>query len=158
MLFKIKSDSNSTMDKVVKMPRAQVYITQNNYKRIQSIVDAKKEDGADRTEANVSSVAAMLLDIGLRVYEFQQKKEQEGDSGENHGVLSSIDLDKTLIENVLKTSYATTVLLQMVSVIKDVKEVREFSDYINIKNKIRDETDIKMNEMFKDGGNNEKQQ
>ncbi|MGX5056343.1 relaxosome protein TraM [Enterobacter asburiae] len=134
------------------MPRAQVYISQNNYKRIQSIVDAKKEDGADRTEANISSVAAMLLDIGLRVYEFQQKKELEGNSGENHEVLNSIDVDKTLMENVLKTGYAITVLLQMVSAIKDVKEVREFSDYINVKNRIRDETNSKMNEIFKDGG------
>ncbi|WP_061770897.1 relaxosome protein TraM [Serratia symbiotica] len=57
------------------MPRAQVYISKNTYKRIRLIVNEKKDDGADRTEANISSVAAMLLDIGLRVYEFQRKKE-----------------------------------------------------------------------------------
>ncbi|WP_261653646.1 relaxosome protein TraM [Erwinia mallotivora] len=124
------------------MPRAQVYITQNNYKRIQSIVDAKKEDGADRNEANVSSVAAMLLDIGLRVYEFQQKKEQEEiESTEDCDVLKdSAVLNKVLLENILKTSYASTILLQMVGNINEVKGVESFS-YDNIKLQIREKVD-----------------
>lgn len=125
------------------MPRAQVYITQNNYKRIQAIVDAKKEDGADRTEANVSSVAAMLLDIGLRVYEFQQKKEQEEEieSTENFDVLTdSTVLNKVLLENILKTSYASTILLQMVGNINEVKGVESFN-YDNVKLQIREKVD-----------------
>lgn len=131
------------MDKVVEMPRAQVYITQNNYKRIQSIVDAKKEDGADRTEANVSSVSAMLLDIGLRVYEFQQKKEQEEEieSTEDFDVLTdSTVLNKVLLENILKTSYASTILLQMVGNINEVKGVESFN-YDNVKLQIREKVD-----------------
>ncbi|MBD8109031.1 MULTISPECIES: relaxosome protein TraM [Enterobacterales] len=125
------------------MPRAQVYITQNNYKRIQSIVDAKKEDGADRTEANVSSVSAMLLDIGLRVYEFQQKKEQEEEieSTEDFDVLTdSTVLNKVLLENILKTSYASTILLQMVGNINEVKGVESFN-YDNVKLQIREKVD-----------------
>lgn len=131
------------MDKVVEMPRAQVYITQNNYKRIQSIVDAKKEDGADRTEANVSSVSAMLLDIGLRVYEFQQKKEQEEEieSTEDFDILTdSTVLNKVLLENILKTSYASTILLQMVGNINEVKGVESFN-YDNVKLQIREKVD-----------------
>lgn len=125
------------------MPRAQVYITQNNYKRIQSIVDAKKEDGADRTEANVSSVSAMLLDIGLRVYEFHQKKEQEEEieSTEDFDVLTdSTVLNKVLLENILKTSYASTILLQMVGNINEVKGVESFN-YDNVKLQIREKVD-----------------
>jgi len=125
------------------MPRAQVYITQNNYKRIQAIVDAKKEDGADRTEANVSSVSAMLLDIGLRVYEFQQKREQEEEieSTEDFDVLTdSTVLNKVLLENILKTSYASTILLQMVGNINEVKGVESFN-YDNIKLQIREKVD-----------------
>ncbi|MGX5025134.1 relaxosome protein TraM [Enterobacter sp. UPMP2060] len=124
------------------MPRAQVYITQNNYKRIQAIVDAKKEDGADRTEANVSSVSAMLLDIGLRVYEFQQKKEQEEiESTENCDVLTdSTVFNKVLLENILKTSYASTILLQMVGNINEVKGVESFN-YDNVKLQIREKVD-----------------
>lgn len=129
------------MDKVVEMPRAQVYITQNNYKRIQAIVDAKKEDGADRTEANVSSVAAMLLDIGLRVYEFQQKKEQEEEieNAEDRNILTdSTIFNKVLLENILKTSYASTILLQMVGNINEVKAVESFN-FDKIKSLIRDQ-------------------
>ncbi|EBS5182127.1 hypothetical protein DRE96_23510 [Salmonella enterica subsp. enterica serovar Chester] len=150
MLFKIKSDSNSTMDKVVKMPRAQVYITQNNYKRIQSIVDAKKEDGADRTEANVSSVAAMLLDIGLRVYEFQQKKEQEGEVDsiqESNDLPDPLMFNKVLLENILKASYASTTLLQMIGNLDEVKNIDSFN-YENVKVQIRDKIDDQLIKVF----------
>ncbi|AXF79096.1 hypothetical protein SY86_25915 [Erwinia tracheiphila] len=152
MLYKIKSDSNSTMDKVVEMPRAQVYITQNNYKRIQSIVDAKKEDGADRTEANVSSVAAMLLDIGLRVYEFQQKKEQEGEIDsiqENNDLPDPLMFNKVLLENILKASYASTTLLQMIGNLDEVKNIDSFN-YENVKVQIRDKIDSQLTKIFSD--------
>ena len=132
------------------MPRAQVYITQNNYKRIQSIVDAKKEDGADRTEANVSSVAAMLLDIGLRVYEFQQKKEKEEEiesAGDGNVLTDSAVLNKVLLENILKTSYASTILLQMVGSINEVKGI-EFFNYNNVKLQIREKLDNDLASLF----------
>ncbi|EDJ7683691.1 hypothetical protein IG808_004735 [Salmonella enterica] len=132
------------------MPRAQVYITQNNYKRIQSIVDAKKEDGADRTEANVSSVAAMLLDIGLRVYEFQQKKEQEEEiesAGDGNILTGSAVLNKVLLENILKTSYASTILLQMVGNINEVKGIESFN-YDNVKLQIREKLDNDLASLF----------
>jgi len=138
------------MDKVIEMPRAQVYITQNNYKRIQSIVDAKKEDGADRTEANVSSVAAMLLDIGLRVYEFQQKKEQEEEiesAGDGNILTGSAVLNKVLLENILKTSYASTILLQMVGNINEVKGIESFN-YDNVKLQIREKLDNDLASLF----------
>lgn len=136
------------------MPRAQVYITQNNYRRIQSIVDAKKEDGADRTEANISSVAAMLLDIGLRVYEFQQKKEQEEEvkSGqENNDLPDPLVFNKVLLENILKASYASTTLLQMMGNLDEVKNIDSFN-YGKIKAQIRDKIDGQLNKIFKDGG------
>lgn len=132
------------------MPRAQVYINQNNYKRIQSIVDAKKEDGADRTEANVSSVAAMLLDIGLRVYEFQQKKEQEEEiesAGDGNILTDSAVLNKVLLENILKTSYASTILLQMVGNINEVKGIESFN-YDNVKLQIREKLDNDLASLF----------
>lgn len=136
------------MDKVVKMPRAQVYITQNNYKRIQSIVDAKKEDGADRTEANVSSVAAMLLDIGLRVYEFQQKKEKEGDSlQESNDLPDPLMFNKILLENILKASYASTTLLQMIGNLDEVKNIDSFN-YENVKVQIREKIDDQLTKVF----------
>lgn len=133
------------------MPRAQVYITQNNYKRIQSIVDAKKEDGADRTEANVSSVAAMLLDIGLRVYEFQQKKEQEESVDGGGGIngdynLGSIEINKVIMENILKTSYASTILIQMIGSIDEVKNIESFS-FENIRHQIIEKTNKELNKI-----------
>ncbi|HEI6740019.1 TPA: relaxosome protein TraM [Yersinia enterocolitica] len=134
------------------MPRAQVYITQNNYKRIQSIVDAKKEDGADRTEANVSSVAAMLLDIGLRVYEFQQKEEQEGEIGkpeDNKNFSDMINFNKILLENILKASYASTTLLQMIGELEEIKNINVFS-YDNVRAQIRDKVDDQLTKIFND--------
>lgn len=151
MRVEIKSDSIPTTDKVIKMPRAQVYIKQNNYKIIQSIVDAKKEEGA-RTETNVSSVAAMLLDIGLRVYKLQQKKDQEEDTrmNGNNEISDMMEFNKILIENAIKKTYASTLLLQMVDTIKDVKEI-EFFSYNNLKNDIKNKSEKKIKEMFSEG-------
>jgi hypothetical protein len=134
------------------MPRAQVYITQNNYKRIQDIVDAKKDDGADRTEANISSVAAMLLDVGLRVYEFQQKKEQEDaslneNSGDDGGMPEQRELNKIMLENVLKASYASTIILQMMGVFDEVKRVDAFN-FMNVREEIKNSVNVKLNDVF----------
>jgi hypothetical protein len=134
------------------MPRAQVYITQNNYKRIQDIVDAKKDDGADRTEANISSVAAMLLDVGLRVYEFQQKKEQDDaslneNSGDDGGMPEQRELNKIMLENVLKASYASTIILQMMGVFDEVKRVDAFN-FMNVREEIKNSVNVKLNDVF----------
>lgn len=134
------------------MPRAQVYISKNTYKRIQLIVNEKKDDGADRTEANISSVAAMLLDIGLRVYEFQRKKELGGDLEDiddkyDNGIPEPVEFNKMLMENVLKTACASTILLQMVGNINEVKEMELFN-YDDIKERINKKVTNKFKTLF----------
>lgn len=132
------------------MPRAQVYISQNNYKRIQSIVDEKKEDGADRTEANISSVAAMLLDIGLRVYEFQKKKEQNDEIEKNEACANSSDMrvfDRIMLENILRASYASTIILQMVGEMEELKGTESFN-YDKVKSQIRSRIHEQMDKIF----------
>ncbi len=132
------------------MPRAQVYISQNNYKRIQSIVDEKKEDGADRTEANISSVAAMLLDIGLRVYEFQKKKEQNDEIEKNEICADSSDMrvfDRIMLENILRASYASTIILQMVGEMEELKGTESFN-YDKVKSQIRSRIHEQMDKIF----------
>ncbi|MBF1996543.1 hypothetical protein HW114_14300 [Serratia symbiotica] len=139
------------------MPRAQVYISKNTYKRIQLIVNEKKDDGADRTEANISSVAAMLLDIGLRVYEFQRKKELGGDLEDidgkyDNGIPEPEGFNKMLMDNVLKTACASTILLQMVGNINEVKEMGLFN-YDDMKERIKEKTNDKLEALSKKTNN-----
>lgn len=132
------------------MPRTQVYVTQNSYKRIEAIVDEKKKDGADRSEANISSVAAMLLDIGLRVYEFQQKKETQNNNVQNENDEQNLTQEKfnrTLMENVLKTSYASTILLQMLGKIEEVEKIDSFN-FEKIREDIKEKTVNQLDEIF----------
>lgn len=124
-----------------------MYVSTKNYKRIQAIAEAKREDGADRNETSISAICSMLLEVGLRIYEYQQKKEQE-DNVESEGghdeLINSMELNKVLLENVIKTSYATTTLLQMVGSINEVKNVKSFNSYENIKTQIREKVDKDM--------------
>lgn len=79
----------------------------------------KKYGGANRAEANISSVAAMLLDISLRVYEFQRKKRVRSICNISMismtmAYLEPEEFNKMLMDNVLKTACASTILLQIV--------------------------------------------
>jgi len=49
------------------MPRTQVYISKILIK-VHSLLSMTKYDAADKTEANISSVVAIILDLGLRVH------------------------------------------------------------------------------------------
>jgi len=132
------------------MPRAQVYITKDNLEKIKSIVIKERNDGADRNEANLSSVAAMLLDIGLQVYEFKHRNEHidECDESENGSKAKQIVMfNKILMENVLKTSYASAIILQMIGELNEIKKINSFS-FPDIKLKIRKKIDNKLNEIF----------
>lgn len=132
------------------MPRAQVYITKANLEKIKSIVIQERNHGADRNEANLSSVAAMLLNIGLQVYEFKHKNEVNGDCDESENGSKTkqiVMFNKTLMENVLKTSYASAIILQMIGELNEIKKINSFS-FPDIKLKIRKKIDNKLNEIF----------
>ncbi|MEG0197884.1 MAG: relaxosome protein TraM [Hafnia sp.] len=60
------------------MARQNVYMKKNTLDGIRKIVDQRLAEGATTADANMSSVASELLEIGLRVVENIEKK-KEGD-------------------------------------------------------------------------------
>lgn len=133
------------------MTRLQVYITKANLEKIKSIVNHERNHGADRNEANLSSVAAMLLNLGLQFYEFQQENKRDGrnDQPENDDAKKIAMFNRIMMENVLKTSYASATILQMVG---ELDEIKNKSSYIfsDVKSMIRRKTESKLNEIFDD--------
>jgi len=131
------------------MPRAQIYITKANLEKIRSIVNHERNHGVDENEANLSSVAAMLLNLGLQVYEFQQRKKQNGenDQPENDDAKKVAMFNRILMENVLKTSYASAAILQMVGELDELKNKNSYG-FHDLKSMIRRKTENKLSEIF----------
>lgn len=131
------------------MPRVQVYITKANLEKIKSIVNHERNDGADRNEANLSSVAAMLLNFGLQIYEFQQRNKRDGenDQTENGDAKEVARFNRILMESVLKTSYASATILQMLGELDEIKNKNSYS-FPDVKSMIRRKTENKLNELF----------
>lgn len=129
------------------MPRAQVYIDKNNYERVRQIVDEKRNDGADASQANISSVCGMLLDLGLRVYSAQKKREAEGEENRTDSDGGQADFNRVLMNYMLKTSYASTMLLRMVGEIDEVKSRGEYQ-FESIRAEIRRNSAEQLNRIF----------
>lgn len=131
------------------MPRAQIYITKANLEKIRSIVNHERNHGVDENEANLSSVAAMLLNLGLQFYEFQQRKKQNGenDQPENDDAKKVAMFNRILMENVLKTSYASAAILHMVGELDEFKN-KNSCGFHDLKSIIRRKTESKLSEIF----------
>jgi hypothetical protein len=99
------------------MPRAQVYFSNENFSRIQKIITDKMQDGANRSEANVSSTVGMLVDIGLRIYEFREKK---GDA-EGEENVDPMAFNKKLMEQVLNSVYTANAVFNMMTYVDEIK-------------------------------------
>lgn len=65
------------------MPRIHIYVSQKTIEGINELVEEGHSNGATLAEVNKSSVAAELLEIGLRVKRMKKKKEAETDSPED---------------------------------------------------------------------------
>ncbi|MEN3262891.1 relaxosome protein TraM, partial [Sodalis endosymbiont of Spalangia cameroni] len=62
------------------MAKLQVYTSSDVINKISAIVNQRRSEGAKETEASLSSVSTMLLELGLRVFEAQmERKEDEFD-------------------------------------------------------------------------------
>lgn len=89
------------------MARIQVYVSDEVSRKIDAIAAQRRNDGAKEKDTSYSSIASMLLELGLRVYEAQmERKEPE---------FSQAQFNKILLESVLKTQFISSKLLGMSS-------------------------------------------
>lgn len=89
------------------MAKIQVYVNDNVAGKINSIAAQRREEGAKEKDISYSSIASMLLELGLRVYEAQMERKGSG--------FNQVLFNKILLEGVLKTQLTTSKLLGMSS-------------------------------------------
>ncbi|QZY82948.1 relaxosome protein TraM (plasmid) [Klebsiella sp. CTHL.F3a] len=110
------------------MARVQAYASDEVAEKIQMIVEKRKAEGAKEKDVSFSSVASMLLELGLRVYEAQMQRKESG--------FNQTEFNKVLLENVLKTQFAISKVLAMESLSPHIKGDERFdfkSMVMNIK-------------------------
>lgn len=96
------------------MPRIHIYANQRTIDGIRTIVDEMRADGATTSEVNMSSVAAELLEIGLRVK--GMKKNNDADS------VSQEDIYREgLLEECVKSRLASQEILTLMFDLQDIK-------------------------------------
>lgn len=122
------------------MPRIQSFVPSGNYKKMEDIIDELIKDGATRSEANISSIAAKLIDMGLILWEAQNKKDGNDDAGDEE--LSTACLADESLKEILKGIYRTELFAQTVlQLVMDPSQVVGAGSYKEIKNKIHQNAD-----------------
>lgn len=119
------------------MPRVQSYIPSANYKKMEDIIDELLKDGATRSEANISSLTAKLIDLGLILYEVQNKKEASSGADAEDGGNVDASADTLLKENMtvsVRTELYAQVILQ---ILLDPSVINEAESYKQIKSQIK---------------------
>lgn len=101
------------------MPRQHIYMTQKTLNGVRKLVEERRSEGASAAEANISSVCAELLTIGLRVTEQLKSKEQE-----NADVSEDKDREyrELLLSEVIKSRQASQAILKCIFNIEEIKK------------------------------------
>ncbi|HAV8936362.1 TPA: hypothetical protein NNA44_004380 [Escherichia coli] len=98
------------------MPKIQSYVPATTYKKMEIIIEEMRTDGALRHEANMSSLVARLINLGLILYEAQKKS--EGGTGEDEAVdggrkFEVEDFVRENFKGTLKVELYSQILLQL---------------------------------------------
>ncbi|EAC0469643.1 conjugal transfer protein TraM [Salmonella enterica subsp. enterica serovar Newport] len=101
------------------MPRQHIYMTQKTLNGVRKLVEERRSEGASAAEANISSVCAELLTIGLRVTEQLKAKEQVSTdvSEDKDGMYREL-----LLSEVIKSRQASQAILKCIFNIEEIKK------------------------------------
>lgn len=123
------------------MARVQAYASDEVAEKINSIVEKRRAEGAKEKDVSFSSVASMLLELGLRVYEAQMERKESG--------FNQAEFNKLLLENVLKTQFTISKVLAIESLSPHIKGDERF-DFKSMVMNIRDDAKEVMDIFFPD--------
>ena len=81
------------------MAKIQVYVNDNVAEKINAIAVQRRAEGAKEKDISYSSIASMLLELGLRVYEAQMERKESGfnQMAFNRALLESIRDDVSAV-------------------------------------------------------------
>ncbi|MWN88913.1 conjugal transfer relaxosome DNA-binding protein TraM, partial [Escherichia coli] len=77
------------------MAKIQVYVNDHVSEKINAIAVQRRAEGAKEKDVSYSSIASMLLELGLRVYEAQMERKESA--------FNQAEFNKLLLECVVKT-------------------------------------------------------
>ncbi|HID8728895.1 TPA: conjugal transfer relaxosome DNA-binding protein TraM [Enterobacter hormaechei] len=112
------------------MARVQAYPSDEVVDKINAIVEKRRAEGAKEKDISFSSVATMLLELGLRVYEAQMERKESG--------FNQKEFNKVLLENVMKTQFTISKVLAMDSLSPHINGDHRF-DFKSMVMNIRDD-------------------
>ncbi|WP_415859291.1 conjugal transfer relaxosome DNA-binding protein TraM [Klebsiella grimontii] len=132
MFFGVSNKENS-------MARVQAYASDEVADKINAIVERRRAEGAKDKDVSFSSVASMLIELGLRVYEAQMERKESG--------FNQTEFNKILLENVLKTQFAMSKVLAIESLSPHVENDERF-DFKSMVMNIRDDAKEVVSKFF----------
>lgn len=121
------------------MARVQIYVNNEVAEKINAIAVRRRAEGAREKDVSSSSIAAMLLELGLRVYEAQMERKESS--------FNQTEYNRILLENVLKTQLSVVQILSISSLSPHVKDTPQFK-YNKIVSDIKDKLCTEMERFF----------
>ncbi|HDS6520112.1 conjugal transfer relaxosome DNA-binding protein TraM [Entomohabitans teleogrylli] len=85
------------------MAKVQAYVSDEMSEKINAIVEKRRAEGAKEKDVSFSSIASMLLELGLRVYEAQMERKESG--------FNQMAFNRALLESVVKTQFTVNKIL-----------------------------------------------
>lgn len=122
------------------MPRIQTFVSNDIEMKLNDIVSVKRTEGASREEANISNTTAMIIELGIRVYQLQRERAEGG--------FSQIEFNKVLLENVIKSNLICQKILAINTQNDEVKGQESLSNLSLIAGQIKNASDAVMENFF----------
>ncbi|EAS8281879.1 conjugal transfer relaxosome DNA-binding protein TraM [Escherichia coli] len=121
------------------MAKIQVYVNENVSEKINAIAAQRRAEGAKEKDVSYSSIASMLLELGLRVYEAQMERKESA--------FNQTEFNKLLLECVVKTQSSVAKILGIESLSPHVSGNPKF-EYANMVEDIREKVSSEMERFF----------
>ncbi|CAD5879976.1 relaxosome protein TraM [Escherichia coli] len=121
------------------MAKIQVYVNENVSEKINAIAAQRRAEGAKEKDVSYSSIASMLLELGLRVYEAQMERKESA--------FNQTEFNKLLLEYVVKTQSSVAKILGIESLSPHVAGNPKF-EYANMVEDIREKVSSEMERFF----------
>lgn len=121
------------------MARIQVYVNDEVAEKINAIATRRKAEGAREKDVSSSSIASMLLELGLRVYEAQMERKESA--------FNQTEFNKVILECVLKTQSSVAKILGIESLSPHVAGNSKF-EYARMVDDIREKVAVEMERFF----------
>lgn len=118
------------------MPRIHIYASQKTIDGINELVDEGHANGATLAEVNKSSVAAELLEIGLRVKHMKNRKEAETESPEDI-------FRQELFSECVKSRLVTQQILKLIFDLQEIKSDSR-NNYDKLVEWLKNQTDARI--------------